>query len=80
MVHPDLQGRGWGDGSWWRPWRHATALGLEQLLLSTRGGTPLPNFYAACGWTAGRRVPGHLRLSPDDYPDEHWFVSRCQLG
>jgi hypothetical protein len=29
----------------------ARALGLEQLLLSTRGGTRLPEFYVKQGWT-----------------------------
>jgi hypothetical protein len=51
----------------------ARALGLEQLLLSTRGGTRLPEFYVKQGWTEVGVFPGALRLGPDDVRDEHWF-------
>ena len=76
MVHPDLQGRGWGKALLDAAAAHARALGLEQLLLSTRGGTALPGYYGALGWTEVGRFPAALRLGPDDYRDEHWFQLR----
>jgi acetyltransferase len=80
MVHPDLQGHGLGRRLLVAAERHAAALGVEQLMLSTRGGTPLPGFYAGLGWTEVGVFPGQLRLSPDDVRDEHWFVKPVQPG
>ncbi|MHA6795865.1 GNAT family N-acetyltransferase [Pseudonocardia bannensis] len=76
MVRPDLQGKGWGTALLDAAVAQARALGLEQLLISTRGGTSLPEFYAARGWTEVGRFPGGLRLSADDVRDEHWFQLR----
>lgn len=76
MVDPSRQGRGWGTALLTAAVAHARALGLEQLLLSARGGTPLPAFYAARGWTAAGVWRDALHLGPDDRRDEHWFQLR----
>ncbi len=51
MVRPDTQGRGLGRVLLGAAVAHARDLGLEHLLLAVRGGTTLPTFYAAQGWT-----------------------------
>jgi GNAT superfamily N-acetyltransferase len=76
MVHPGLQGRGWGKALLDAAVAHATDLGFEQLLLSARGGTSLPEFYAKQGWTQVGRFPDALRIGPGDLRDEHWFQLR----
>ncbi len=73
MAHPSAQGRGLGRQLLAAVVDHARALGLEQLLLSARGGTTLPAFYAALGWTQVGVFPRAVRLGPDDARDEHWF-------
>jgi hypothetical protein len=60
--------------------RHAAALGVEQLMLTTRGGTRLPAFYAGLGWTEVGVFPGQLRIGPGDVRDERWFIKPVQPG
>ncbi len=76
MVHPAAQGRGLGRALLGAAADRARALGLEQLLLSARGGTDLPALYARLGWTQVGVLPGGVRLSADDARDEHWFQLR----
>jgi acetyltransferase len=80
MVHPDQQGRGHGKALLDAAVAHATTLGWEFLMLSTRGGTELPRFYTAQGWTPVAVWPGTLRLGPgpDDLRDAHWFHLRLR--
>jgi acetyltransferase len=76
MVRPDLQGRGWGRRLLDAAVAHAAALGVEQLRLSVRGGTDLPEFYRRLGWTEVGVFPDALRLGPGDMRDEIWFQRR----
>lgn len=73
MVHPDLQGEGWGTRLLDAAVAHAAEMGLQQLLLSARGGTRLPEFYAKQGWTEVGRWQQALRVGPQDLRDEIWF-------
>lgn len=76
MVRPELQGRGAGrlliEGL------HGTAveLGLEQLMLTTRGGTGVERFYEHLGYTIVGRHPGAVRLAPGDDRDELILIYR----
>ncbi len=76
MVRPELQGRGAGriliEGL------HTTAagLGLEQLMLTTRGGTGVEGFYERFGYSIVGRHPGAIRLAPGDDRDEIILIVR----
>jgi GNAT superfamily N-acetyltransferase len=76
MVRPELQGRGAGrvllEGL------HGTAadLGLEQLVLTTRGGTGVEGFYERFGYSIVGRHPGAIRLAPGDDRDELILIHR----
>jgi GNAT superfamily N-acetyltransferase len=70
MVSPELQGVGAGRLLLEGLHEMARELGLEQLLLSVRGGTGTEGFYARLGYTEIGRHPGSIRLSPGDDRDE----------
>jgi GNAT superfamily N-acetyltransferase len=70
MVHPDLQGAGAGRLLLEGVHRVARDLGLEQLLLSVRGGTGTEGFYRRFGYAEIGRHPAAIRLAPDDDRDE----------
>ncbi len=57
---------------------HGTAagLGLEQLMLTTRGGTGVERFYEHFGYTIVGRHPGAIQLAPGDDRDELILVLR----
>lgn len=76
MVRPELQGR--GAGRLLLEGLHGTAadLGLEQLMLTTRGGTGVEGFYERCGYTVVGRHPGAIRLAPGDDRDELFLTFR----
>lgn len=76
MVHPDRQGEGLGRVLLDAAVARGRELGLDQLLLSARGGTGLPAFYTRLGWTEVGVFPAALDLGPDDRRDEHWFQLR----
>ncbi len=76
MVRPELQGR--GAGRLLLEGLHGTAvdLGLEQLMLTTRGGTGVEGFYERCGYTVVGKHPGAIRLAPGDDRDELFLIFR----
>jgi GNAT superfamily N-acetyltransferase len=76
MVRPELQGR--GAGRLLLEGLHGTAadLGLEQLMLTTRGGTGVEGFYERFGYTIVGRHPGAIRLAPGDDRDEIILIYR----
>ncbi|MEQ3553086.1 GNAT family N-acetyltransferase [Pseudonocardia nematodicida] len=73
MVHPGAQGRGIGTTLLEAAVAEARDMGVEMVTLGARGGTPLPGFYAARGFVEYGRLPGGVRLSPDDARDVHLF-------
>jgi GNAT superfamily N-acetyltransferase len=76
MVRPELQGR--GAGRLLLEGLHGTAadLGLEQLMLTTRGGTGVEGFYERFGYGIVGRHPGAIRLAPGDDRDEIILIYR----
>ena len=76
MVRPELQGT--GAGRLLLEGLHGTAadLGLEQLMLTTRGGTGVEGFYERFGYSIVGRHPGAIRLAPGDDRDELILVFR----
>ena len=76
MVRPELQGT--GAGRLLLEGLHGTAadLGLEQLMLTTRGGTGVEGFYERFGYSIVGRHPGAIRLAPGDDRDELILIYR----
>jgi GNAT superfamily N-acetyltransferase len=73
MVRPDLQGRGFGRTLLDAAIAHAKAAGLEQMMLSARGGTDMPGFYVKMGWTPVGVWRDCLNLGDGERRDMHWF-------
>jgi len=69
MVHPDFQGRGYGTLLMAEVERVARAMGLHLLTLDCRAGTGNDEFYKKCGYVEYGRLPGALKVGPDDYRD-----------
>jgi GNAT superfamily N-acetyltransferase len=76
MVRPELQGRGAGRLLLEGLHGTAAAIGLEQLMLTTRGGTGVERFYEHLGYTIVGRHPGAIRLAPGDDRDELILIYR----
>jgi GNAT superfamily N-acetyltransferase len=70
MVHPDLQGHGYGVAIMHEAERLGRELGWEALHLTVRGGLGLEQFYERCGYKEVGRLPGALRVAPGDDRDE----------
>lgn len=70
MVTPDGQGRGLGTALMREAERIGRAMGLEALHVTVRAGTGTEKFYERLGYTEVGRLPGALRIGPDDERDE----------
>ncbi|MEU2224101.1 GNAT family N-acetyltransferase [Streptomyces sp. NPDC018347] len=71
MVHPDLQGRGYGRELLAAAADAARGMdGVEAVRLTCRGGHGLERFYASCGYKEVGRVPDAIRVAPGDDRDE----------
>ncbi|MGA6174801.1 GNAT family N-acetyltransferase [Streptomyces sp. NPDC012600] len=71
MVHPRLQGRGYGRDLMAAAADAARSLdGIEAIRLTCRGGIGADRFYAACGYKEVGRVPDAIRAAPGDDRDE----------
>jgi GNAT superfamily N-acetyltransferase len=76
MVHPSLQGNGYGAALLREAEAVARRLGWEALHLTVRDGTGLERFYLAGGYREVGRLPGALRVGPGDDRDEaHMWLS-----
>src|SRR5690606_19679961 len=71
MVHPRHQGKGRGRDLMAAAERAARGIdGIEAVRLTCRGGLGLERFYASCGYKEVGRVPGAIRVGPDDDRDD----------
>ncbi|MFB7664152.1 GNAT family N-acetyltransferase [Kitasatospora sp. NPDC056138] len=70
MVHPKLQGSGYGVDLMAEAERIARSWGLDGLRLTLRGGLGLETFYGRCGYVEVGRVPGAIRVAPGDDRDD----------
>lgn len=74
MVAPSAQHRGLGVQLMTAVREWAVREGVEQLLLSCRGGLGLEGFYVRLGYELVGSIPRALRVSDYDYRAEHFMV------
>jgi GNAT superfamily N-acetyltransferase len=70
MVHPDLQGHGYGAVLMRGAELMARDAGLAALHLTVRAGAGVERFYAGLGYKEVGRLPGAIRVAPEDDRDE----------
>ncbi|WBB56787.1 GNAT family N-acetyltransferase [Verrucosispora sp. WMMD573] len=70
MVHPDTQGRGFGEALMREAERVARRLGLAALHVTVRDGLGLDRFYQRLGYRVVGRWPAAIRVAPGDDRDE----------
>ncbi|MET8277378.1 GNAT family N-acetyltransferase [Micromonospora sp. NPDC005174] len=70
MVHPDVQGAGYGSALMREAARLGRTMGHEALHVTVRDGLGLDGFYRRLGYREIGRLPGALRVAPDDDRDE----------
>lgn len=76
MVAPGSQGRGYGAAIMREAADVGRRLGLAGLHVTVREGAHIENFYARLGYREVGRLPGALRVAPDDDRDEiHMWLS-----
>ncbi|MFJ8613038.1 GNAT family N-acetyltransferase [Streptomyces sp. NPDC093675] len=79
MVHPRHQGKGYGRDLLAAAADAVRGLeGIEAIRLTCRGGHGLEHFYGSCGYKEVGRVPGAIRVAPDDDRDD--IVMLLPLG
>ena len=75
MVHPRHQGQGYGRDLLAAAEDAARGFeGIEAIRLTCRGGNGLERFYGSCGYKEVGRVPGAIRVAPDDYRDDIFML------
>lgn len=74
QLEPSLQGKGYGAAILERLHAIALEMGLEQLHLTVRGGTGIERFYEHHGYEVFARIPGVIRIAPDDTRDELYLI------
>ena len=75
MVHPRHQGRGYGRDLLAAAEDAARGFdGIEAIRLTCRGGNGLERFYGSCGYKEVGRVPGAIRVAPDDDRDDVFML------
>jgi GNAT superfamily N-acetyltransferase len=70
MVAPASQGRGYGAAIMREAVEVGQKMGLAALQLTVRGGTGTEAFYTRLGYREVGRIPGALRIGPQDDRDE----------
>jgi GNAT superfamily N-acetyltransferase len=70
MVHPSLQGNGYGAELMKQAEAVGRHFGWAALHLTVRDGTGVERFYAAHGYREVGRLPAALRIGPGDDRDE----------
>ncbi|HEY0536354.1 MAG TPA: GNAT family N-acetyltransferase [Actinoplanes sp.] len=70
MVTPRGQGRGLGTALMREAERIGREMGLAALNVTVRAGAGTEKFYERLGYTEVGRLPGALRVGPDDDRDE----------
>jgi GNAT superfamily N-acetyltransferase len=70
MVVPGSQGRGYGAALMREAAAVGRKLGLAGLQVTVRDGHGLDRFYRGLGYREVGRIPGALRVAPDDDRDE----------
>jgi GNAT superfamily N-acetyltransferase len=70
MVTPHGQGRGLGTALMREAERIGREMGLAALNVTVRAGAGTEKFYERLGYTEVGRLPGALRVGPDDERDE----------
>lgn len=70
MVDPERQGRGYGLALMREAERVGRKIGWSALQLTVRAGLGVEEFYTRCGYREVGRLPGALKIAPDDTRDE----------
>ncbi|MET0414707.1 MAG: GNAT family N-acetyltransferase, partial [Actinoplanes sp.] len=78
MVSPKSQGHGYGAAIMREAEAVGRRMGLAALHVTVRGGAGVERFYEGLGYREVGRVPGALRVAPDDDRDEilMWLALR----